>query len=676
MYESLKNYLKKCGSFYKLLRAFWNIIRKSIALIEAILFRLSRIFNSHNDLLSHVEFTSLDELICHVRKRLKSNFFLKLEKEFALNKFLSNEYKSAIEADADEIIKHRYRILGQIVCFYDEIDWHWDPQSGYRWPLKYYKRLLPVFNTYDTTDAKLPYELSRFNHLTILGIAYKLTGDKKYIQEFIDELESWLDSNPYPRGINWTCTMDVAIRACNLIAGFSFFKESPEISDAFLIKFIKSLNQHGNYIIHNLEMTGNHYISDIVGLVYLSICFPELIDVKRWKTFAIRELIKEMEKQVYPDGCDFEASTCYHRLVLELFFFSTLLVVVNDSEFKEENYERVCHKIFGEKYTEILYKMFEAVLYLLKPNGRMPQIGDNDNGRLHVFANREILDMRYLLALGAIFFREPKFKIREFGFCEETLWIFGEKCYSIWKDLGKNSYKNINSRSFNDAGWYVMRQNGNYCLVSCGPNGQNGNGGHAHNDKLSFELMLNGHDIIVDPGTYVYTSYPEERNKFRSTGYHNNIEFDGYEQNEISEKDLFSLPGTVKIKEAVLRERNNNIVFQGEIHYAGITHKRKITLDKQSSSWHIKDIISSPKQLKGKLLFHLSPNLTCDGSEIIIKETKEKIAAIEITESNIEKDKYDYSPEYGRKVKANCLVANISELANIHEINTYIRKIK
>lgn len=674
MCESLINFLKRWDSLYQLLRTFWNRIKKLYALVEATLFRISRIFTSHNDLLLKVEFTSLDELISHIRDRRKPKFFFNLDKEFAFNKFLSKEYKANIETEADEIIKHKFRILGQEMCFDTEIDWHWDPQSGYRWPLKHYKRLLPVFNSFDNTDAKFPYELSRFNHLTTLGIAYKITGDKKYVQEFIDEVESWLDSNPYLIGINWTCTMDVAIRVCNLIAGFYFFKESQEISDSFLLRFLKSLKQHGKYILHNLEMTGNHYISDIVGLIYLSVCFPELIDTKKWKEFAIKELIKEMDKQVYPDGCDFEASTCYHRLALELFFFATLLAVMNDSEFNGENYERVCQKIFGEKYTNKLFKMFEAVLYLLKPNGRMPQIGDNDSGRFHIFAYREILDMRYLLTLGAIFFRETKFRVREFGFCEEALWIFGEKGYWIWKGLEENSYKNIKSRSFSHSGWYIMRHNNDYCLISCGPSGQGVNGVHAHNDKLSFELMMDGRDIFLDPGTYVYTSYPQERNRFRSTGYHNTIKFNGYEQNEIPELDMFSLPEKIKIKGADLKEIDSNIVFQGEIQYACITHKRMITLDIESGRCHIRDSLFCSKLLNGKLLFHLSPNLTSDGNGILIKETKEKIATIKVIGHSIEKEEYSYSPEYGIKTKADCLVVNFSKTADVHEVNTYIRK--
>lgn len=93
-----------------------------------------------------------------------------------------------------------------------------------------------------------------------------------------------------------------------------------------------------------------------------------------------------------------------------------------------------------------------------------------------------------------------------------------------------------------------MRDNKNYCIVSCGPNGQNGNGGRCHNDKLNFELCVNGKDVIVDPGTHVYTSEPEWRNKFRSTAYHNTIVVDSEEQNRFDENDLFSMRNWCEVK--------------------------------------------------------------------------------------------------------------------------------
>ena len=47
------------------------------------------------------------------------------------------------------------------------------------------------------------------------------------------------------------------------------------------------------------------------------------------------------------------------------------------------------------------------------------------------------------------------------------------------------------------------------------PNGKNGNGGHNHNDKLSFELNIFGQDFIVDGGCPFYTNSPDLRNSFR-----------------------------------------------------------------------------------------------------------------------------------------------------------------
>ena len=60
------------------------------------------------------------------------------------------------------------------------------------------------------------------------------------------------------------------------------------------------------------------------------------------------------------------------------------------------------------------------------------------------------------------------------------------------------------------------------CLYNV-PNGSKGNGGHSHNDQMSIELMLDGKDICKDPGTYLYTSSPDIRNKYRSVDSHNTL---------------------------------------------------------------------------------------------------------------------------------------------------------
>jgi len=72
--------------------------------------------------------------------------------------------------------------------------------------------------------------------------------------------------------------MDVAIRAVNWIWGYYFFCHSETLTKDFKIKFFKSLFLHGRHIINNLEfgrIRGNHYLSDIAGLIYLGIFFKK-----------------------------------------------------------------------------------------------------------------------------------------------------------------------------------------------------------------------------------------------------------------------------------------------------------------------------------------------------------------------------------------------------------------
>ncbi len=372
----------------------------------------------------------------------------------------------------------------------------------------------------------------------------------------------------------------------------------------------------------------------------------------------MKRVDKEIDKQVYPDGCSFESSTSYHRLALEIFFYSLLL-------------GQRAGVIFSEHYINKVEKMFEASLYCIKPDGMIPQIGDNDSGRFLIFSNRNVLEHKYLLSLAAAYFNESKFAHAQYNCDEEAFWVFGESAISLWNDLStKDSL--IEYKSFPDAGWYIIRHKYDYCLISCGRNG--GEGWHSHNDKLSFELTINGQSIFVDPGTYTYTPYPEERNKFRSTAYHNTLNFDGYEQNDIPKHDMFILHDSVNITEAGLKQNDDEVFFKGEIQYSDITHKRIIIFNSNTTEWIIRDSFSAPGTLSAKLVFHLSPDLTFNGKSLFRNANHEEIATIEVEGVELIKEKYDYSAEYGMKVNAERLTAYIPKELGNKEIVTRINK--
>jgi hypothetical protein len=567
-------------------------------------------------------------------------------------------FPEAVQAkirEADLICEHVFDLLGSgphrlsaSGAGYQPIDWHSDFKSGYRWHPRQFHRNIR-YGHIEGVDVKVPWELSRFGHLNALGQAYLLTHDHKYLTEFMDQVTDWIDSNPVGFGVNWKCTMDVAIRAVNWLVASEFFCQEGMLPADFRRKFYANVHEHGRFIRNHLERsgaTGNHYIADIAGLFFIATYCPFFREAETWRDFAIGELTKEIRKQIYEDGCDFEGSTAYHRLVLEMFFYCKVLA------------DRA-GIVLPEAYNHRLRKMFEVSLYCIKPNGTIPQIGDNDNGRFLVFTKRPNLEHKYILTLASVYYKDSSFKLPGFAFDEEAFWLFGPTAKRVYDKLQTRTSL-PGPKSFPQAGWFVIRHNNDYCLISCGGNGQNGNSGHTHNDKLSFELVLDGRDVIVDPGTYVYTPYPNERSRFRSTSYHNTIAVDGCEQNEVSDNDVFKLGDRVRVKKAILEEDQGQARFEGEIEYAGIRHRRTVTLSKQLGHWQIEDVITCSRPLKAKLLFHLATGFIRDEKDILARETKDKVASIEIPGQRLERGDYDYSPSYGVKVPAEYLALDVA----------------
>ncbi len=114
-------------------------------------------------------------------------------------------------------------------------------------------------------------------------------------------------------------------------------------------------------------------------------------------------------------------------------------------------------------------------------------------------------------------------------------------------------------------GIYIFTSNKMKLIVRCGEVGQNGNGGHCHNDQLSVCLNIDGKQIIKDAGSYLYTAAPDKRNEFRSTYTHFTPQVIGKEQNLWDEglQGLFSLKED-RTKAAVLYIGMDGIIM---VHY-------------------------------------------------------------------------------------------------------------
>ncbi len=540
------------------------------------------------------------------RKRTKPVFFIdKKGFESFKNLLLPESIISAAEA----ICKHEFDLLGSgrkiVSDSSGEIDWHVDFKTGIGWDPSLFYLDVPV-NRGDGSDIKVPWELSRFQHLPTLGKAYWLTGDERYAREFAAQVAGWLAANPPLYGVNWACPMDASIRAVNWLWGYYFFKDSPVLADEFLSAFLKSLVVHSEYIMVNLERSmrgrsGNHYLADLAGLVYLGVLLPEFKGAGRWRERGVRGLIREMEEQVYSDGVNHEGSTGYHRLAAEFFLSATLLGRKNGID-------------FPARYMKRLEKMLEFTLHYTRPGGTAPQLNDSDDGRLHVLAGYgdwDRRDHRHLLSTGAVLFKRPDFRQAAGELYEETLWLTGEEGLRQWESLPVPP-ASLKSRAFPRGGFYIQRKEDFYLIIDALPADPGAPPGHRHNSRLSFELCAFGEPFIIDPGTYVYTADKDGRNFFRSTACHNTVVVDGMEQSRLEPDRLFWLGGEAAVRVNAWEENDRYVFWDGE--HTGyirlvrpVAHRRQVWFDKKERFWLIKDELTGEGEHRYELFFHFSP---------------------------------------------------------------------
>jgi Heparinase II/III N-terminus/Heparinase II/III-like protein len=504
---------------------------------------------------------SADELLAHFRGDRAAKF---------IDGFIDSH--TADLTSADRIVdSHSWPLVGfDERCFGNEIQWTRDPLSNYAWPLDYHRDIKLVRG--DGSDVRVLWELNRLGHFLTLARAYSLTKDERYGAEFFAQLRGWAVQNPYGRGPNWTCAMEVALRAMNLLAAFEVFRHSLLLDSDFLQFFLRLLQQHGNYIRHNLEFsyiaTSNHYLSDVVGLLWLGLLLPELRDAEAWRDFGLDQMLREMDKQVLADGADFEASTGYHRFVTELFLYSFMLCRANGVE-------------IDKRYWSKLHQMLIYIRAYLRPDGFAPLIGDTDSGQVLPFVRRHADDHAYLLDIGASVFNDPTLKP-----------------------------EHAVSQAFPDAGIYIMRDRDLYLCFNASGAGINGRGSHGHNDALSIEVSAGGRPFIVDPGTYVYSADLQKRHEFRSTAYHSTVQIDGKEQNTIRVDAPFVIGNEANPRVLEWKTNGDFDKVVAEHYGYSVTHRRTVTFDKRERLWLIDDEFFGEGEHLYEARFHFAPGAT------------------------------------------------------------------
>lgn len=518
------------------------------------------------------------------------------------------------------------QLLNNISSEYELIDWQVDFKSGYRWDERQESNKI-VYGDKPGADIKIPWELGRMQHLTYFVYAYILTEDEKYFLEYKNQIFDFIAFNPIGYGTQWMTSMDVSLRIVSWLVTYDLFNDvGVEFDDEFTKIFTDSVNDSISYIYENIEwshgMRGNHYFTNIVALLFAGLYTNNNLLYK----FAYNNFKKELEYQFGKDGGNFEASTGYHVFVHEMVEYTYLLTLAN-----------------GEKNKRILERLIKLREFSnsLKYYDNIPLIGDFDSGHFleliltHLTENNVNFDLFNILNNNSTILKNNKININSY------------------LDSSANKPNSSYIKSFDDFGLYIKSEDKYRCYIRCGDLGQRGKGGHSHNDQLSFVLFAHGREIIVDPGTYVYTSLPEKRNRFRSTEMHNTLKYKEDEQYywfEDSKDDLFWIRKR-DINQKVIKF--NNDTFIGSHQAFDAKYNRKIEFT--PIALNFTDALA--KHSTKKVFIHLASeiNPVLNNNAILLKYKDINIAEI-ICDSHIELDDSFHSPKYGLKVPTKVII--------------------
>ena len=598
----------------------------------------------------------------------------------ALRDRLADRARMTISA-AERVLGHEFDLLGSgpfvpvdpdrpVRDGYSPIDWYLDPVRRLRFP-----RAIPhtAWNLLEmrpgNADIKYPWELARCQHWSVLGQTFLFTNDDRFALEVARELADFVEANPTGIGVNWTCTMDVGLRVVSWAIGLELIRSSPALDDGFWTRAYEALFDHGVFIRNNLEnkyeVTSNHFLSNLLGLMFLGAVFADLEQGAEWTSFSHAAVEREMEVQVLPDGADYESSIPYHRLVTELFLGAARLADHRGAP-------------MSAAYRARLRDMVSYLAETTRPDGLMPQVGDADDGRLHVldgYASTSPQDARHLFGPAGAMFDEPAWRALggNAGAWEAVWWgLHAEPIASAAASPSPSA------RLFAQAGSAVVRTlAGHYLLITNGIVGTNGFGNHKHNDLLSFEYHRSGTPLIVDPGSYVYTSDAEARNRFRGTASHNTLMVDGIEQNELRPDWLFRLFETSHAESLSFTDHDGVVEYVGRHHGyerlpEPVSHERTFRFTRTSGALVIVDRLAGrgPHQLRWH--FHLAPGVAAERADDWTVRLTASAARCELRVPagvSVAVQPAEYSPSYG--VKHACLAVNVTATVDVDGERTF-----
>jgi hypothetical protein len=531
------------------------------------------------------------------------------------DKLVPEEAKAAVLAAADRLLESEWEVQGVIRTDMLLPDWFYDPVTGRRAPADRYAFRINYRSEAQIGNVKQIWEISRWQHLTLLATAWFFSRHEAYARRVADQLRSWLLENPFLSGVHWTSGIEIGIRLISLTWIRRLLHEWPEVADHFENDelAVRQIRWHQQYLAafrSRGSSANNHVIAEAAGQLVASCAFPWFAESDRWRRSSARLLERELVRNTFPSGIGRELATDYQCFVAEL----GLLAAVEA--------EAAGHPVSGTTWQR-LCAMVDSGAALLDERLRPPRQGDSDEGRALLLDAPALNRWPSLLALGAALF--GRLDWWPLTAADAGSSIIGAMLRAP-RDIGGRPAQR--PWRFADAGTTLLRTKGGrepeiWCRCDGGPHGYLRIAAHAHADALSVEVRYGGIDVLADPGTYCYHGEPEWRSYFRSTIAHNTIELGG--QSQSSQGGPFLWLRHANGREIDVQDIGDAAEWTAEhdgylaLHPPS-RHRRTVRLDRASRTIDIVDEIHGGCH-GVRLAFHLGPDVDAeiDGERAVLR---------------------------------------------------------
>ncbi|WP_440875554.1 heparinase II/III domain-containing protein [Thalassotalea sp. PLHSN55] len=404
----------------------------------------------------------------------------------------------------NEVENGTYQCLGYgSVDIIGENTFHTDCIHGYTWPNKHFSKIDFVCSDIKA-DVKIPWEKSRLQWLLVLTSYHSSHGSlREYKTEVLKHIFRWKKQNEFLMGVNWCSSMEVAVRAINIVLIYRLLL--PHLTNTEKSKILESIAQHKIYLYLFPEISdipGNHYLATEVGAFITG----TLIN-KSEKQLAKRmlHLNKVFAQQFNSDGMHIEFAPMYHRLCLDFVLVSYLFAAEQKVPLQEL-----------EKIEGTIKKAVEALKVVSSENGKIAIFGDNDSGQILWFGQD---------ARDASLYVKGKNKEKVLTSCcllkEFYFYSFPDaltNIESLITMLNKEKTERYSAYPFHtiNAGSFKL-------ITRVGKLGLGERGAHDHDDNLSYWVFDEDDDVIIEQGCAPYTLSVEEREACISSSAHNVI---------------------------------------------------------------------------------------------------------------------------------------------------------